>query len=388
MKKHQLENADRIQLLGHASREMPHATLETNHTCNMRCAFCYNEDRQSVKSLGLILDELKQLQLARPHLHTITLLGGEPLLLPYLPSVVKAIRATGTLCQIMTNGLALLQSNGHELLLDLIKAGVNRFALHVDQGQGEYDVINQRRQDLYHLLETHKIHFSLTLTISDATQGILPSLIQEGASFQYFDGILAFLATDQENPLRPETKLPAEHLSILKELHVNPSSYVSSSKDTLEVRWLMYHFLLSSKTKKCLEISPKFNSIFTRVFRMFKGCNPFMVLVAPVFSGIGSMLTFALETILNPPAILKRFRQIGGIKGLWQSRFVFIAVGVPPEIGNNSEIVEICYHCPDATIRNGKFMPVCIADHISPLESKNPIDPKFESILLHLKDAL
>jgi hypothetical protein len=29
----------------------------------------------------------------------------------------------------------------------------------------------------------------------------------------------------------------------------------------------------------------------------------------------------------------------------------------------------MCHNCPDATIRNGMLIPVCIADHISPLDA-------------------
>ena len=33
-------------------------------------------------------------------------------------------------------------------------------------------------------------------------------------------------------------------------------------------------------------------------------------------------------------------------------------------------ILQFCYHCPDATIRNGKLIPVCVADFISPLQKE------------------
>jgi hypothetical protein len=53
---------------------------------------------------------------------------------------------------------------------------------------------------------------------------------------------------------------------------------------------------------------------------------------------------------------------VGGI------RFHFIVIQTPPEIDEAGRLIGICYHCPDATVRNGRLMPVCLADHISPLD--------------------
>jgi hypothetical protein len=33
---------------------------------------------------------------------------------------------------------------------------------------------------------------------------------------------------------------------------------------------------------------------------------------------------------------------------------------------------ETCRNCPDATVRNGKILPVCIADKVEPLDRCNP----------------
>ncbi len=133
MKRHELENSDHIQVLDLASIDMPHGTLETNHTCNLRCTFCYNEDRENVKTMKVLLEEFETLQRYRPRLHTVTLLGGEPLLYPDLCELIRAVRRAGKLCQIMTNGIAFLEEGGHTLLQALLTAGVNRFALHVDE---------------------------------------------------------------------------------------------------------------------------------------------------------------------------------------------------------------------------------------------------------------
>ena len=36
----------------------------------------------------------------------------------------------------------------------------------------------------------------------------------------------------------------------------------------------------------------------------------------------------------------------------------------------------MCYHCPDATIRNGKLTPLCLADYINPMEGTTETNSK------------
>ncbi len=47
-------------------------------------------------------------------------------------------------------------------------------------------------------------------------------------------------------------------------------------------------------------------------------------------------------------------------------RLQYIVMQRAPVLDSGLARVEICYHCPDATIRNGKLTPVCLADTISP----------------------
>jgi hypothetical protein len=41
-----------------------------------------------------------------------------------------------------------------------------------------------------------------------------------------------------------------------------------------------------------------------------------------------------------------------------------------PNLTQNGEL-EYCNDCPDATARNGRLIPVCIADFVSPVNLKN-----------------
>jgi uncharacterized membrane protein len=70
-------------------------------------------------------------------------------------------------------------------------------------------------------------------------------------------------------------------------------------------------------------------------------------------------------------------------------RFHYIAIQVPPEFDETGQTMNMCFHCPDATMRNGLLMPVCLADFISPLKFKTGKsfvrDPRYDSVLEHLE---
>ena len=88
MKVEELRSGSGIRPLKYPLRETPHATIETNRTCNIRCRLCYTLERSSMKTLAEIKGEI-ELALKKRNLDTITLLGGEPTLHPHLPDVVE-----------------------------------------------------------------------------------------------------------------------------------------------------------------------------------------------------------------------------------------------------------------------------------------------------------
>ncbi len=70
-----------LKPLKFALLDMPHATVEPNRTCNLRCRSCYNLDRRFEKPLCLVKEEI-DLLIQKRNLQVITILGGEPTLYP------------------------------------------------------------------------------------------------------------------------------------------------------------------------------------------------------------------------------------------------------------------------------------------------------------------
>jgi hypothetical protein len=50
-------------------------------------------------------------------------------------------------------------------------------------------------------------------------------------------------------------------------------------------------------------------------------------------------------------------------------RAQFITIQAPPVIDFAAKRASVCHGCPDATVRNGRLVPVCIADLVAPLNA-------------------
>jgi MoaA/NifB/PqqE/SkfB family radical SAM enzyme len=106
--------------------------LEPTSACNLACDGCYRDNRHgSHKPLEVIDHELDVFARNR-RCDGVSIAGGEPLLHPHIPDIVRLVKKRGWKAIINTNGGPLTR----ELLIDLKKAGVDAFTFHVDSRQG------------------------------------------------------------------------------------------------------------------------------------------------------------------------------------------------------------------------------------------------------------
>jgi hypothetical protein len=348
--------------------EVPHGTLEPNRTCNIQCRSCYNLNRSFVKSLDTVKAEIDLLTEKRK-LQVLSILGGEPTLHPQLPEIISYIKSKKVMCQLLTNGLALLQDRGNRFLDDLIGSGVDKIILHIDVGQSHvYEDIEKTRENLFSKMERKKVHFSLSLTIYNEDRGQIPMLVRRYSGYRYFDGILSVLARDPLPPKIQRATLLDEYASVLEGLKIEPSSYIPSNLDDEDVNWLIYIYFINANTGETLSVSTGLDKIYRRFYRLLKGRQAFVVSLGQSLAGPLSFLAGVGESSLNPKK-MHLYRQL-----FWRSSFLraiklqYIAIQEPPEFDEQRNRLRICYHCPDATIRNGKLTPICLADKINPLE--------------------
>ncbi len=362
-----IKSGIKIKPLKYPLKETPHATIEPNRTCNMKCRVCYTREKNYVKSLDEVKKEI-DLAVRKRKLETISLLGGEPTLHPDITEIIQHIKLKNLKCQLLTNGIVLLHDKEDLFLDKLIHAGLDRILLHIDVGQKHiHGDIESVRHLLFEKLERKKVHFALSLTIYEANKGEIPSSIKNYFRYKFFDGILAVLARDPVHQQAHKTELVYEYECILKELKINMTAYIPSNLDDDDISWLIYFFFINSSTGHAFSISPKIDRRLRKLFRVINGRQFF----APIFKrfALPLLMPFVafLETLENPKAILEFFKLIKKSSLTKAIRFHVIAIQNPPEFNSEKSQYQICYHCPDATIRNEMLTPVCVADIINPL---------------------
>lgn len=109
----------------------PIAWIEPTQACNLACQGCYRQNVKQHKSLEEVQADLDVFARLR-NFDGVSIAGGDPLVHPDIPAIVRRIAAMGRKPIINTNGMALTK----ELLKDLKDAGLAGFTFHVDSRQG------------------------------------------------------------------------------------------------------------------------------------------------------------------------------------------------------------------------------------------------------------
>jgi len=364
-----------IGRLALAPRDVPHLVLETNRTCNMKCRLCYNLDRDLVKSLEDVKTDLDTALRLRK-LAAVTILGGEPTLYPDLPEVIAYVKSQGLYCGLLTNGLRLLEKDGPELLDRIKRAGVDRVYLHVDSGQAHVHAdIEAVRERLSRLLEEARVSFSLSITIYGRDDELVDA-VRRYSRFRYFEGILSLLAHDPAVPADRHLDLTGPYRALKNGLGLEPLCYIPADRDESEVRWLMYFYLIGSEGGPAFPVSAGVLRLAQRIYRWAPGREYFAQRLGPAYLRTSLVPILLIEFLLAPRRtgeilrlLLKRGpsrAERGRAGGL---RAQFINVQAPPVIDFDARRASICRGCPDATVRNGRLVPVCIADLVDPLDA-------------------
>ncbi|MBW2255127.1 MAG: radical SAM protein, partial [Deltaproteobacteria bacterium] len=183
--------------------ETPHATIEPNTTCNIRCRACYSIEEPEEKPLQQVFDEI-DLAMSKRNLDAISLLGGEPSLHPDIVEIVRYVKSRGLVCMLLTNGVRFLYHDDEPLLDALVAAGVDRFLLHIDSGQAHiHDDIEQARERMFSMLDERRVFYGLSLTLYPGEETALPGIMRRYAPHPYFDGVLVTLAMDFKRAFQP-----------------------------------------------------------------------------------------------------------------------------------------------------------------------------------------
>jgi len=373
---------------------VPHLTIETNLTCNFRCRNCYNYNRNYVKTLDQIKREV-DLGLKLRKADTITLIGGEPTLHTELPEIVKYISQKGIITQILTNGSKFLSDNEDIQLKELKKNGLVRILLHIDDGQKEYlDPIKSIHK---FLRKTEKLNILTTVswTIYRNQHIRIHDLLKEFSVYSNFDGLLCVLEKSVDLAIKPGYSnidwplLLKEYDNLKQSMNLQPSVYLPSSTDDESITWLVYMYYINCETQKTFSLSPSLTRTYQKLYLRVKKRELFGIPPMRRFFGLTLVITGIIECAIKLRRISELRELLKNSKQGELIRYQYLAIQDGPEYNSEKKRVSICYHCPDATVRNGQICPVCLADRISPLPGKDPPpdtpDDLAESVFEHLR---
>lgn len=369
---------------------VPHAVLDILRGCNISCRACYNNRSRSTKSTKQIEQELEQLLLRR-RLQCVTIVGGEPTLHPQLCQIVQMVRRRNLHPVLMSNGVNLTP----QLLDDLKAAGMAMIMVHIDG--------NQKRPDLppnYGLQELNDLRTRMVKRIADSgmTAGLiatgyrsrmdeLVSVVRMVIESPHTDYLLVTNCTrvsrfaqvegDLESGLKcthvannASDELTDEDLSVqetdavlFRELNLHAMAYLGSHIDPNEPRWLSYAVGVTRRADGRLRHlslrSSLTERLAVRLIRLLSGRYLFyqrespgrfrLQLLANAMTGGHLPDTLGFLTATLQPGCELRAKHL-----LFQSGPTLTADGH----------VNHCFACPDATMRNGRLVPLCISDQI------------------------
>jgi hypothetical protein len=357
----------------------PHGTIEVNQSCNISCRGCYKEKFSHDKSLETIRHEVDTLMALR-RVGSITLAGGEPTLHPALEEVVSYIASRGVRPLLLTNGTLLTR----ERLVALRKAGLERVLLHIDSGQ-------QQRPDQ----EVYEVEESAITALRDRyiREGSAVGLDMSPAVTLYrdrlegFSGVIEYcfasphvnsmLVTNYVQSLN-HGELVEDNRSLdnrlvmatlQRKMGLLPAWYIPSTDNQKELRWLFYltvivgdgsvegdRFHVSPRHPVGLRLLPQLSRL---KYGRFAFDDPFSRFDVLVFLAIYGLFSGSLGTLARSFRFFLRAMVSRDV------RVVRLCFQQGPNKKPDGSY-EACLDCPDATIRNGKLVNLCLVDKICP----------------------
>lgn len=391
MKVQSLPNAAHLRPQKPSARETPHAVIEPNTNCNIRCRCCYAIEHPVVKPLDQVRAEI-DVACARRNLDALSLLGGEPTLHPDLPEIVRYVKSKGLVCQVLTNGVRLLGPEGPALLAALQEAGVDRFLVHIDSGQRHvHPDLDAARHAIAALLEPRRQLFGFSITLYEGEEAEIPRILRAFARYRWFDGVLVTLALDFDaafaaGAVTGGPTMEGVVAAMDRELHVAPAAYLPSSLDDDEVCWLMWFYWTNAVTGATFALSPELNRAMKWLYRATHDHPFFADTLDPEHLGAALVASGLAETALHPSRLGALRRLVAGARSTADLRFHYAVVQQAPRIEPASGRLQICWQCPDAVVRHDRLVPVCIAGRLDPLGAGTPKAPRavIEDVYRHL----
>jgi len=378
---------------------VPHAILDILRGCNIRCRSCYNSQPNRILPLSEIEAQLDDLMRLRK-LHSVSIVGGEITLHPDLVEIVRRVRQRGLFVELCTNGVEL----NDRLLASLAEAGANVIFLHIEPGQLRPDLpmnatdddVRRLRAAKAALVAAHGIDAGLTVTaypeklkeVEEAFSFALESphvfwllvtwwrdiVRMPPIHGDLTNGMSSDCGFERHQGREEEAAFRAVEQLLEAKFNLRPFGVIGSNLDAADWRWLSFIVVEAHRRDRRLahqSLRPTWlEKMFIELTRKLRGRYPFYQ------AQHGWQL--ALHLMLNSMAgghlagNLKLLRQacLPGAR-LTVRRFLFQR---PAAFDENGRVVH-CRCCPDAVVKNGRLVPLCISDRVVSQPDSLPLGP-------------
>lgn len=343
----------------------PNVVVEPTAACNLRCVDCYRGSNLPDKQHAVMtLPEIKKYvddALALRNFHTLSILGGEPLLYDQLDEVIAYAAGKCASVGMYTNGVLLDEQRARKLKA----AGLGSCYIHVDRHQGrgsdEDQIMRLRQQycDMFRALGGVNLSLGVTFHPDDVRYlDQMVSLTRQNADVVKVVGLSLVGAS-----YLPRSTQLSTFIHFLKESDQVDLFQRRMIKRIQEAFGVEYSAYLGSKYRpkvpgKIVALSAyrqgkllgsmtaeEFKAA-TDAYYQEHGKYPY-VLSREGFSAIGSHC--------------RRF----GDHVDWQLVAVSLSPLLLPELA-----VNICHMCMDCVLYQGHFVPMCVLEHV---KQDNPV---------------
>lgn len=368
--------------------QVPHCVLDINRGCNISCRACYNTLPAYNKSPRQAEAELDAM-LARRRLSSLTILGGEATLHPNLCEIVAMAKGKGLCVELLTNGVLLDKA----LASRLRDAGTTIIYLHIEVGQKRPDLpadssfvqvknlisekvsviassgldaglamtahgdrLSEVKDMIRFALETPRVNYLLVTLFRDVDN---ISLITGDLE----TGMQGLLKNSSEGANKDNLTAQMVNSYLEKELGLEPFAYLGSNLDSGDPRWLSY---LVGTLKKADGKSTWQSFKASRFERAFLWISKLVAGRYPMYQKQNPM-AFRLQLLLNALLGGNFFRNLKFLAGSLLPGAKVVAkrflLQCPARVDDKGRVVH-CAECPDAIIKDGRLVPVCISDQI------------------------
>lgn len=356
---------------------VPHAVIEITRDCNLACRACYRVKEPGMRTVAEIMKDVAIIE-KHQRVHTISLAGGEPTLHPELPEIVRQVKARGLRVSLVTNAVLLDDA----MLTALSAAGLDIAMIHVDEGQRRPDLadtsdvaaVNQMRAQIAARVKSHGIDAGLCTTLYPESLANLPDLFRlflanPDINFLFATHAVAIpkLVKQAAAPSGPDDVQPCcgtANSLVMRMMDatfgLKPYAYIQATHamDDGELPCITYSVPVSHRIKPVFlrmdsgradRALVKASQLIAGRYLYYTRNNAWANGIQVLWNGLFSL------RLLRATAFL--VRSIGA--PLRMKRLVFENA---PRI-TDAGTVNCCDFCPNATVRDGVVIPVCLADH-------------------------